>query len=280
MAETPMAGWYADPENAERLRYWDGTSWTGQIRAATKGDGADAPRRRLSGLAIIGIVAAALVTIAGFTAIILNAGGESTPAPPASPSHTPPVTPDATRTAPAVAAPEGWEVYISRSGAFEYAYDPEWTDVWTPSYELMLLGAVELEDVDMEVAGSWILDGSPMTGETNLIVIATSDGTEVPGFMEIQAEAFARSNAASIESDDYTSILSEELVMANGYDAWRIDYTMTAYDLPFTASVVAFRHETTIGFIYVVSLKDFDSWLPDFLTLVDSFVVVKPPESP
>lgn len=28
MSETPPAGWYPDPQNASRQRYWDGTAWT------------------------------------------------------------------------------------------------------------------------------------------------------------------------------------------------------------------------------------------------------------
>jgi hypothetical protein len=271
MTESPAAGWYADPENDERLRYWDGTAWTGQIRPGKAGGGTAASRGGLSGLAIAGIVVAALAVVAGLVAIILNAGGEPDPTSTNS---------DGPRTAPEVVAPEGWEVYVSRSGAFEYAYDPDWTDALTPSYEDMLVGTAGLADVQMEVAGSWILDGSQLTGETSLIIVATSDGTTIPGLMELQAESFVRSNAASIESDDYEEILSEGITTANGYDAWRIDYTMTAYETSFTASVVAFRHETTLGFIYVVSLKGFDDWRSDYLAVVDSLVITGPPVSP
>lgn len=28
MSETPPAGWYPDPQDAKRQRYWDGTAWT------------------------------------------------------------------------------------------------------------------------------------------------------------------------------------------------------------------------------------------------------------
>src|SRR3954451_14559410 len=28
MTQTPAAGWFADPEDATQLRYWDGTAWT------------------------------------------------------------------------------------------------------------------------------------------------------------------------------------------------------------------------------------------------------------
>ena len=28
MSETPPAGWYPDPQDADRQRYWDGNAWT------------------------------------------------------------------------------------------------------------------------------------------------------------------------------------------------------------------------------------------------------------
>ncbi|MCJ7827078.1 MAG: DUF2510 domain-containing protein [Demequinaceae bacterium] len=282
MTDSPVTGWYSDPADPTRLRYWDGKAWTDQIKATETRSAVEVSRRRLPGIAIVGIVVAALLTIGGFIAIILNTGGDPSPTPTESPSPTAPTTPDpyATRTAPAVLAPEGWEVYVSRSGAFEYAYNPDWTDIWTPEYEQMLIGVGDLEGVEMEVAGSWVLDGSIVTGGTNLIIVATSDGTPIPGLLELQAGSFVRSNVASIGSDDFQEILSEGFTMANGYDAWRIDYTLTTYETPISASVVTFMHETTLGFIYVASLSDFDEWMPDFLAVVDSFVVVKPPVSP
>jgi hypothetical protein len=36
MSETPIAGWYPDPENSEVLRLWDGGSWTDQRKPVSE----------------------------------------------------------------------------------------------------------------------------------------------------------------------------------------------------------------------------------------------------
>src|SRR5579862_5765546 len=33
-SQQPRAGWYPDPQNAARLRYWDGEGWTGHTSSA------------------------------------------------------------------------------------------------------------------------------------------------------------------------------------------------------------------------------------------------------
>ncbi len=35
MSDTPPAGWYPDPQDANRQRYWDGTAWTEHTADAT-----------------------------------------------------------------------------------------------------------------------------------------------------------------------------------------------------------------------------------------------------
>jgi hypothetical protein len=40
---SPLAGWYADPENAAHLRYWDGSAWTEHRAPAQQAGAAPAP---------------------------------------------------------------------------------------------------------------------------------------------------------------------------------------------------------------------------------------------
>lgn len=273
MAETPIAGWYADPADGTQLRYWDGGAWTAQIRSATTSSATKTPRRRLPGIAIAGIVVAALLTISGFIVIIMNAGGD--PDSTSTGTSTP-----GSETAPKVTVPDGWALFTSRSGAIQYFYDPAWTDVWTPELEISAIeSGGNIDGVEMELCGSWLVSGSAFSGGTNLVVIATSDGT-IPIMLGLQTKGFVQGNAASVGGEDLNISFDEGFTTASGYEAWRIDYTMTAYDTEMYSSVVAFQHDVTIGFAYIASLEDFDVWMPDFLTLADSLVVVKPPVSP
>ncbi len=43
MSETPPAGWYPDPQDANRQRYWDGTAWTEHTADATPQAAAGGP---------------------------------------------------------------------------------------------------------------------------------------------------------------------------------------------------------------------------------------------
>ncbi len=284
MPEAPSAGWYADPADSTRLRYWDGKAWSNQIRPAETQPGSKAPRHRLPGIAIVGIVFGALLTVGGFAAIILNATDKSDPTPTSASTPGSDVTPTPVNTegstTPEVIIPENWELFTSRSGAIQYAYDPAWTDIWTPEYEqAMVEGAGDLNGVEMEVAGSWLLDGSAWTGGTNLIIVASSDGT-TPRMLGLQAQSFVQANAASVNGEDLEEAFDEGFTTANGYEAWRIDYTFSAYGSELYASVIAFQHDITIGFLYIASLEDFDVWTPGFLAVADSLVVIKPPVSP
>ncbi len=41
----PQAGWYSDPSNPSQLRWWDGTQWTNNTRAAQGATQASVPQR-------------------------------------------------------------------------------------------------------------------------------------------------------------------------------------------------------------------------------------------
>lgn len=273
MTGTPEAGWYSDPADAKQLRYWDGNAWSNQIRASESSPGAGTPRSGLPVIGIVGIVAAGLLAVGGITAILLNSGRDSD-----TPGGT--ATDTTEHTAPEVVVPEGWDLFVSRSGSVEYAVDPDWTDAWTPEYEAYVLSSTGMDNAEMELAGTWITDGSQFTGDTILMVVLTGMGAPPVGSLEIGAEEFVKGTSLSSGDSPYEVVLSQGMTLTQGYEAWRLDHTLTFDGTAQNASVVIFEYETTVGFVYIISPDPFDQWLPGFLSVVDSLVLVKPPVSP
>lgn len=58
----PPAAWYADPENPQGMRYWDGTRWT---EDRTDYRAAPAPERKNDGLVAAGYIFSLLIPIVG-----------------------------------------------------------------------------------------------------------------------------------------------------------------------------------------------------------------------
>src|SRR5215217_8050230 len=75
-APLPAPGWYADPESAGTLRYWDGARWTDSRALATQGAGhpghpgySPPPRPSTSGKAIASLVLG-IVWVYGITSVL------------------------------------------------------------------------------------------------------------------------------------------------------------------------------------------------------------------
>ncbi len=69
----PSAGWYADPENSQRERWWDGEEWSAKVRPVTTADSvASSPVgvvQTTSGLAIASLVLG-IIGLCGVGAIV------------------------------------------------------------------------------------------------------------------------------------------------------------------------------------------------------------------
>jgi len=293
MATSPEAGWYTDPGDATRHRYWDGNAWTDKSRPGTDGSatgpasgGSNVKRRgRLLPISL----AAGVVVAVGAAVITLAVlpDHDADPTPSATATHNT-ATDDTTQgdvepitelTPWEVNIPSDWSTFVSRSGAIEYSYNPTWTDISTIISEEALTDSPELGSTQAEIAGAWMMDGSALSGGTSLTIFALSDGT-VPLFLPIQTEQFASSNATAAGGTNYTVVVDAGFTTAQGYDAWRVDYTMDLYGVTAYQSVIGFVSDVTLGFIFVSSINDVDQWMPDLLSVTDSLVVVKPPVSP
>ena len=71
----PSAGWYADPENSQRERWWDGEEWSAKVRPVTTADSvASSPVgvvQTTSGLAIASLVLG-IIGLCGVGAIVAH----------------------------------------------------------------------------------------------------------------------------------------------------------------------------------------------------------------
>lgn len=74
---SPAAGWYADPENPARHRYWDGTSWTDHVQdaphAPSERSAATVPGPRKRRGLIIWVSAGVVVLLGLVTAVVWGA---------------------------------------------------------------------------------------------------------------------------------------------------------------------------------------------------------------
>ncbi|WP_062384997.1 DUF2510 domain-containing protein [Demequina iriomotensis] len=73
----PVAGWYADPDHAGFLRYWDGAVWTEHTRLTSSSEPARRePRHRLGTAAVLGIIASVALLGVALVAIAIAAERE------------------------------------------------------------------------------------------------------------------------------------------------------------------------------------------------------------
>lgn len=171
----PAPGWYADPQDPSRARYWDGVRWTDQrvsIGGGTIPPQGQRPRRTWLLIALAGVLVLAL----GFGAFRLLSGGGEEPVPP-TPATGPsqpadPSGPAQPTTVPSAPVDETFpaDVGVCHGGngahtryaqesfyaaGVEYTHPAEWKFSFDPSYFTWLddhsaLGAIRLDGADNE----------------------------------------------------------------------------------------------------------------------------------
>jgi len=283
MAEKPEPGWYTDPQDVGRHRYWDGAAWTDKTRlASATGSAARVPRRRGRSDLIVGLAVGAIaLVIIGVALIVLLAGRGSHPQATTTPSATP--TPTATPTPPApratpttqpsdVIVPQGWTLFTSPTGVMSYAVEPTWTNlIDDTSQDLVHSIYADIPGVTSEYSGGWMVSGSAATQESDIYIIAVSDGTDTA---DLQQEAVTW---AGNQVDSPVATVDEAFTSGHGYDAWRYVYTGTYSDVTYDETILVLRAGTTFVYVYGSSTEGYDKFSTELQTLADSVVVHHPP---
>lgn len=287
MSGTPEPGWYADPADAGRHRYWDGMNWTGKTRPAGASlvpfSGSSPSKQTglwiglaVGFLAIAGISTALVVALGSDRAdsgsesdkpllVPLDDSSDSTPDPGPSPTTFPSD----------VVVPEGWVLYTSETGVMSYAVEPDWEDLIAPGdqedlREMYVDGGIE----NVEYSGAWSL--TPLLMGTNfqrIDIIATDEILEAE-YLHSVAVGYAAQDVP-----DFEIVLDEEFTSARGYPGWRTDLTSSYYEGDISyESVIVLKAGRSLVYLYVYSAQDFDHFIPELLTLADSIVVHHPPD--
>ncbi len=283
MPEAPEPGWYADPADAGRHRYWDGTNWTGKTRPAEASAmlSSGSPQTRQTGL-WIGL-AVGILAIAGIgTAVAFSLGSDGTDPDyrsdhsPLIPGDTPDPIPEpgpSPTTFPSdVVVPEGWILHTSETGVMSYAVDPSWENLIEPGDQDLVHSYYSDEgDTKSEWSGAWLLSGSIWAGNTSIYLLSFSNG-DGPVPLRSLATTFA-----SADVDDIEYLLDEEYTSAHGYEGWRLDYMATYGDITLPESLITLKAGGALILVYGSSDEDLSSFSSGMLALADSIVVHHPP---
>ncbi|WP_297084048.1 DUF2510 domain-containing protein [uncultured Demequina sp.] len=224
-AVAPPPGWYADPEDGTRQRYWDGAAWAAPMTAIP----AAAPAKRgLSRGAVAGIVAGVVaVVVLGIVAaavVLPRLEGAALSA-----------IDGAGATSLEADVPDAWTTVATLEGAGTIGYDPTWDDV------RVQLGASTIEaltlqetGIDVRVDGAWMMEGSWETGGSALTVMSAAD-VGGPSSARLEAEAFLLSSTAELE--DVMKISEGAVETAAGYTAYVIEFGYSLYGERLTNTV-------------------------------------------
>lgn len=278
MAISPEAGWYTDPGDGTRHRYWDGAAWTDQTRS---GDGATAPRRSTRRPWLWAGISAGILVLTATVWLFVSAdwssqgdfGANPTPTATDHGSQALPIPqPSSTTSASDVVVPEGWGLFTSPTGVLSCAIDTEWLDVLAPSDQDQIHEAYSYyPDLTSEFSAYWNLGGLLSVEGPWVEVWSVSDGTTTRG-LRGQATSYADSGG-----DNYSPVADEEFLSDHGYSGWRIDYTMTYDDVLHFETIIVIGAGETLVVLYGSSTIGFDTYLDGMLGVARSLVVHHPP---
>ncbi|WP_062517043.1 DUF2510 domain-containing protein [Demequina gelatinilytica] len=229
---SPAAGWYPDPSDASRRRWWDGAAWTEQVAPAeaepfaTPGTDPFAqpePARRNLGK-IIGSAVAALVVgylvYSGVVAAIEGATG-SGDAGAATGSEG-----GQTLEAPVSTT---WTAMPILDGGGSVAYDPSWQDISDViGADLIESQAADQMGGELFVDGAWLVSGDLVNGGVSAVAISVPD-VGGPSSARLEALAFVSNATAGVEDVEITA--QRAVTTTRGLGGYIIEFGFPMYGL-------------------------------------------------
>ncbi|WP_062305975.1 DUF2510 domain-containing protein [Demequina subtropica] len=268
--DAPAAGWYPDPSDATRQRWWDGAAWTEQTAPAGAEPFAAAgtdpfaqpePVRR-NPWKIVGSAVAALVVgylvYSGVVAAIEGATGDD---------DAPAVGAEGARAIPA-ADTGGWSSVAVMGGAGGIMVDPEWTDIADVlGADAMSEQMSELAGGDIAVDGAWLTAGDLMYGGTMLMVMSVTDTSDA-STPQIEVESFVESATAGAE---YTMTNGEDVVTAEGFPGYIAEFDIEVDGLVLSNSVGVIADGRHQLMVYATGTEELGSGTERLEAVLDSF---------
>lgn len=300
MAENPVAGWYADPADPTRQRYWNGAEWTKRTRA---GASASAPAEASSSTVsstdpfgtgatsaqpapvrtgtIAAIALGVLVAVGAGVAVAMSGGDSPEPRPTDTSIATDPGIAEPTGPAPSptVSAhpfemPEGWVVKTSERGSFTFAYDGAWESLLGETgYREALQSSFEgAPGARLDIGEAFLLDGSLLLGGSSIQVLALSDGT-APRSLGLQLRLGVEQLGSQPGVEDHAVTDDRPVTTAQGLEGHVLEYTYSAAGETFTNAIALVATDTTMYMVQITVMGDEpEEYLGYFQVILDSIV--------
>ncbi|WP_062131174.1 DUF2510 domain-containing protein [Demequina aestuarii] len=216
-ARAAVAGWYTDPSDSTKHRYWDGAQWTAG-QASTQ---APAKGRGLSRKAVAGILASVVTLVVGGIAAIALV------VPRLEDAATAALNADPNARALEGEERTGWSATPVMGGAGTIKFDPAWGNV--EEYvdgQAMEADMAARGVVGASFDGAWLIDGDLEADSTVMIVISVPDVGGASS-ARLEAQSFIANLTFDIEG---TKILAEgPVVTGGGYSGYVAEYEFPLY---------------------------------------------------